>query len=80
MKNKIYTLNNNKDYYIIEELDYENKKYVLTIQCNLKNDTINEDELDLFEVVKEDNNISLKEVLDNPEKILGLLLKKHNEN
>lgn len=80
MKNKIYTLNNNKDYYIIEELDYENKKYVLAIQCNLKNDTINEDELDLFEVVKEDNNISLKEVSDNPEKILGLLLKKYNEN
>ena len=45
MKDKIYTLANKYSYYVLEDLDYEGKKYVLAVECDPNIDTINEDEL-----------------------------------
>ena len=81
MKDKIYTLANNYSYYVLEELDYEGKKYVLTVECDPKRDSIKEDELNVFEVSQsESGDLMLKALENNQEKIIALLIDKHNKN
>lgn len=81
MKDKIYTLANNYSYYVLEELDYEGKKYVLTVECDPKRDSIKEDELNVFEVSQSENDdLVLKALENNQEKIIALLIDKHNKN
>ena len=81
MKDKIYTLANNYSYYVLEELDYEGKKYILTVECDPKRDTIKEDELNVFEVSQsESGDLMLKALESNQEKIIALLIDKHNKN
>lgn len=65
MKDKIITLQDNKEYYILEELDYENNKYVLCSQCDLKTDSINENELSLFKINLKDDNLIINDVPDD---------------
>lgn len=81
MKDKIYTLANNYSYYVLEELDYEGKKYILTVECDPKRDSIKEDELNVFEVSKSENgDLVLKALESNQENIIALLIDKHNKN
>ena len=81
MKDKIYTLANKCSYYVLEDLDYEGKKYVLAVECDPNIDTINEDELNVFEVSQsESGDLVLKALENNQEKIIALLIEKHNEN
>jgi len=62
MINKIYELEDGKEYIILLEEDMNNTKYALVAECNLANDYINEDELILKEVINEDNNVAFKSV------------------
>ena len=81
MKDKIYTLANNYSYYVLEELAYEGKKYILTVECDPKRDSIKEDELNVFEVSQSENgDLVLKALESNQENIIALLIDKHNKN
>lgn len=81
MKDKIYTLANNYSYYVLEELDYEGKKYVLTVECDPKKDSIKEDELNVFEVSQsETGDLVLESLENNQENVIALLIDKHNKN
>ena len=74
MKGKVITVNPLGDFYIMEELDYQNKKYVL---CNsLENDQSNkkEIELSLFEVLIKDDELTLGNVEDDVAKIVTELI------
>lgn len=65
MKNMILKLKNEKDYYILEEISHNNKKYVLATECNLEKDEINEEELVVMEVKFIDDNLIVDEIHDD---------------
>lgn len=64
MKDKIIKLQSGEEYYILEELNYEDKKYVLGSQCDLEKDEINKEEFALFNVDIKDNNLVINNVDD----------------
>ena len=57
MKDKVISLNSGEEYYILEELSYNSKKYALGLKCDLEHDIANEDELELFEISMNDGNL-----------------------
>ncbi|MEE3343452.1 MAG: DUF1292 domain-containing protein [Bacilli bacterium] len=74
MKGKVVTVNPLGDFYVMEEMDYQNKKYVL---CNnLEEDQSNkkEIELSLFEVLIKDDELTLGNVEDETAKIVTALI------
>ncbi len=64
MKGKVITVNEMGDFYVIEEFDYQDKKYVLcnSLEEEPKSDT--EVELALFEVSIKENDLVLNNVED----------------
>ena len=65
MKDKILKLKNGKDYYVLEELAHNNKKYALATECNLEKEEINEEELVVMEVKVIDDNLIIDEIYDD---------------
>lgn len=65
MKDKIFKLRNGKDYYILEEILHNSKKYALAVECNLDKDEINEDELVVMEVKIVDCKLIVDEIYDD---------------
>lgn len=65
MKDKVISLNTGEDYYILEELDYNSRKFALGSKCDLEHDTINEDELELFEIIINEEDLAIIEVRDD---------------
>ena len=81
MKGKVITVNEMGDFYIVEELDYQDKKYVLchTLDEEPKSDT--EVELALFEVTIKDNDLVLDNVEDETAQIVtSLIMEKIEQN
>lgn len=64
MKDKIIKLQTGEEYYILEEINYEDKKYILGTKCNLEKDEINEEELTLLNVSIKDNELVINNVKD----------------
>ena len=62
MKDKVISLNSGEEYYILEELGYNGKKYALGLKCDLEHDTANEDELELFEISMNDGELVVLDV------------------
>ncbi len=65
MKDKVISLNTGEEYYILEELEYNHKKFGLGLKCDLEHDTVNEDELELFEISINNDNLVILNVTDN---------------
>lgn len=65
MKDKVISLNSGEEYYILEELGYNGKKYALGLKCDLEHDTANEDELELFEISMNDGELVILDVTDD---------------
>ncbi|MBR3161118.1 MAG: hypothetical protein IKF19_00100 [Bacilli bacterium] len=81
MKDRIITLNSGINFYIIEELEYQNKKYILGSKCDLKKEIINQEELDLFEISIKDNNLVLNNVEDKTAQIItSIIIEKIQQN
>lgn len=64
MKDKVISLNSGEEYYILEELEYNDRKFGLGLKCDLEHDTANEDELELFEISMDDGNLVILNVTD----------------
>ena len=64
MKDKVIEIGNQDNIYVIEELDYQNKKYILGAKCDLEKDEVEKDELVLMEVSFKDGELVLKDVDD----------------
>ena len=80
MKDKVITISSMGDFFVIEELNYNNKKYILchSLQEEIKSTTIN---LALFEVKIQNNNLSLDNVEDETAKIIiDLMTEKLQQN
>ena len=43
VKDRIIELDNGINYYILEEISYKNKKYILAVVCNLEEETVDTD-------------------------------------
>lgn len=65
MKDTVIKLKNNDNYYVLEELNYQGKKYIIATKCDLENETLEEDRLVLLEVKLIDNSIGVDEVYDD---------------
>ena len=50
IKNKIIELNDGINYYVLEEISHDNKKYILTVECDLENEDLNNDEFLVMEI------------------------------
>ena len=81
MKDAILKLANNKSYYILEELDYNNKKYAFASECNLEKETLNEDEFVVMEVKLINDELVVDEIYDDKvaEEVTLLFKKKFQE-
>ena len=50
VKDKIIELENGTNYYILEEITYNDSKYILAAECNLDTEEVNEDEYIVQEI------------------------------
>ena len=66
LKDKVIELDNKAGYYIFEEINYLNRKFVLASSCNLDKDEIS-DEFVIKEIIVEGDNIITKDVEDEAE-------------
>lgn len=64
MKDKVIEIGNQDNIYVIEELDYQNKKYILGAKYDLEKDEVQKDELVLMEVSFKDGELVVKDVDD----------------
>lgn len=78
MKDKIIKLDGNKSYYVLEDTVYNNKEYVLATLCDLEKDTIDEENLNLFEVKIVDDNLVINDDIDDEvaKKVTNILIEK----
>ena len=81
MKDKIISLKNGDSYYILDEIDYLEKKYAYGIPCNLKNESLNEGTAIIMELKTEQNQIIVDEIYDDEIalEVLKLFQKKFQE-
>lgn len=80
LKDKIVQDENGIQYYVLEELVHNNKKYIMALECDLDNDLVNKDDYVILEVVVNKDDLVLKNI-DNDELIkvlVGLFFNKIN--
>ncbi len=81
MKDKIITLKSGIDFYIIEEVDYKDKKYILGSKCDLIQDKISEEELNLFEININNDDLVVNNVEDETAQIVtSMIMEKISNN
>ena len=78
MKEKIISISSGEQYYILEELNYQDKKYVLGAQCDVEKEQIEEQELVLFNVDIKSEDLVINNVNDQQlaEIVTGKILDK----
>ena len=81
MKGKVITVNEMGDFYIIEEMNYQNKKYVLCKSLDEENPSDTKIELSLFEVTIKENELKLENVEDETaQTITSMIMEKIQNN
>lgn len=81
LKGKIIELDVGVSYAIIEEIEYQNRLFILAAICDIKKGTIDEENLIIKEIKYIDGNITTKNIEDDEfaKIIMKKLLDKHNE-
>lgn len=79
LKDRIIELNEKNSYYIFEEVDYNNKKYILTSECDINKDLLNDEELLVMEVVTDNDDLCVKRIEDDnlAKTVTALLIEKN---
>ena len=65
VKDKVIEMENGHNYYILEEVEYNNKKYVLSLECDLENDKIDEENYYVMEFSIINDDIVIKNIEDD---------------
>ena len=65
IKDKIIKMDNGKEYYILTDITYNTKKYLLSVECDLANDDVKEDEYLVMELVIENDELVIKRIEDD---------------
>jgi len=82
IKDKMIELDNGVNYYILEDLTYNNKRYALAVECDLEKEEMNDEEYIVMEI-KLDNNDLITADIENDEEaalISKMLLEKVRNN
>ena len=82
MRDKIIKMSDGQEYYILEDVEYNGKKYVLSLECNLDKDTVNENDYLVMEVAFENDDLMIK-IVDDVEVakvVVSMLLNKVKNN
>lgn len=67
IRDKLIQLTNGINYYILEEITYNNKKYVLAAECDPEKETVNEDKYLVMEIKLENNDLVTADIEDDNE-------------
>ena len=67
IRDKIIELENGVNYYILEELTYNNKKYALAVECDLEKEEMNDDKYIVMEIKLDNNNLTTAYIEDDKE-------------
>lgn len=65
MENKIITINDKDEYYVLKEMTVEGKKYIFCSKYNEKDESISENNFLVMEVALKENNLQLVDIEDN---------------
>lgn len=65
IKDKVFQIEDGTSFYIIDDINYQNRKYALTLQCDLDKDEVNEDEYLVMEVTMNNGELHLKGIYDD---------------
>ena len=65
IRDKIIELENGVNYYILEELTYNNKKYALAVECDLEKEEMNDDKYIVMEIKLDNNNLTTAYIEDD---------------
>ena len=65
IKDKIIELTNGVNYYILDEISYNNRKFILAAECDLENDTVNEDKYIVMELKINKNDLYIVNIEDD---------------
>ena len=78
IKDRIIELENGINYYILEDISYMQKKYVLAAECDLENDSVKEDKYLVMEVKINNNELYIVNIEDDEtsKMVTKLLLEK----
>jgi len=67
LKDNIITLDNNVSYYILQDMNYDGRKYVLAAQADLEKDNLDTNELIVKEIVSEGDGLITADIKDQEE-------------
>ena len=78
IKDRIIELENGTNYYVLEDITYMEKKYVMAAECDLEKDSVNEDKYIIMEISIKNNELYINNIEDDElaKKVTKLLLKK----
>lgn len=78
IKDRIIELENGTNYYILEDITYMEKKYVMAAECDLEKDSVNEDKYIIMEISIKNNDLYINNIEDDElaKKVTKLLLEK----
>lgn len=78
LKNKIVVLNDNKEYYVLDELDYHGKKYLFLSLYHVNDESIDENQFSVVELKLENANLTFHDIenQNEAEKISAMFLEK----
>lgn len=82
IKDKIIELNNGINYYVLEEISYNNKKYILAAECELEKDELKEDNYIVAEIKVEGTDLVTTDIEDEElsQIITKMLIEKVRKN
>jgi len=78
VRDKIIQMDNGNNYYVLEEVEYNGKKYILTLECDLDKDDIKSEDYLVMELAINGDALSIKPILDNEvaKVVVAMLLNK----
>ena len=65
IKDRIIELENGTNYYILDDITYMEKKYVLVAECDLEKDLVKEDKYIVMELKINNNDLYIVNIKDN---------------
>ena len=82
IKDKIIQLDNKKSYYILDEVEYNGNKYVVSLECDLEEDKVNENDYYVMRIDIDNDNLSVKIIDDDSiaKVVVAMLLNKLKNN
>ena len=78
LKNKIVVLNDKKEYYVLDELDHHDKKYLFLSLYHANDESIDENQFFVVELELENANLTFHDIEDQneAERISAMFLEK----